>query len=247
MSEGLFVNEGKEAVVRSGSESFRCYAIKTHVVTAEDSLADVVETYAKPHLIEGDILFISEKMVACTEGRAILMASIKPGFLARFLCKFVTKSSVGIGLGIPQTMQCALDECGVFRILLASAVGVLGKILGRKGWFYHVAGYRARSIDGPCDYTIPPYNKYVVLGPLNPEGTAKELAAQLPGVVVLIVDVNDLGLNILGASAPFDEKKLFDLLRQNPLGQAGESTPMGILRPEPVSDRESDPEPNPEQ
>ena len=51
------------------------------------------------------------------------------------------------------------------------------------------------------------------------------------GAPVAIVDINDLGANILG----FSEKQpsmdwLAKALGDNPLGQGGESTPMGILR-----------------
>ena len=66
------------------------------------------------------------------------------------------------------TMEYALRECGTLRILFAAFVSVIGKkVFRKKGWFYKVAGYKARSIDGPCHNTIPPYNHYVVLGPVR--------------------------------------------------------------------------------
>ena len=48
---------------------------------------------------------------------------------------------------------------------------------------------------------------------------------------VAIVDINDLGANILG----FSEKEpsmdqIAKILGDNPLGQSSESTPMGIIR-----------------
>ena len=105
----------------------------------------------------------------------------------------------------------------------------IGKLFGRKGWFYHVAGYRAAGVDGPCDFTIPPYNEYVVLAPLAPKQTAKDIAKTLDGVTVLVTDINDLGCTILGSSQKVDLVILGELLRQNPLGQGDESTPMGLL------------------
>jgi len=226
---GLCVNPGKNEFVQSDNDNYLCRAIKTKVVTEADSLADIVNDYAKPYLKKGDILFLSEKMVACTQGRAMPLSSIKPGLLARFLSRFVTKTTAGIGLAMPETMQCAIDECGYIRILLASVVGMLGKILRKKGWFYHVAGYRAACIDGPCSYTIPPYNKYVVLAPQNPDQVAKSISAMLDGIVVLIVDINDFGGAILGSSQPIDRNRIISILQQNPLGQSSESTPMGVL------------------
>lgn len=230
-SSVLQVNEGKAAVVHADGESFNCFAIKTHVITEKDSLNKVVWDYAQPYLEDGDILFISEKMLACTQGRAIRLNLIKAGFMARFLSRYVTKSEAGIGLSMPETMQCAIKECGVLRILLAAVAGALGKVLRKKGWFYKVAGYRAACIDGPCGYTIPPYNKCVVLAPRDADGAAAEASETLGGIPVVIVDVNDLGGSILGSSHPLNHRRVLELLRQNPLGQSCESTPMGILRP----------------
>ena len=158
------------------------------------------------------------------------MENIKPRKLAVTLSRYVTKTPAGIGLGIPETMEMALQECGTLRILFAAFCSVIGKILGKKGWFYNVAGPKARGIDGPTEGTIPPYDHYVVLTPADPMGTAKRLAQAL-GYPVAIVDINDLGANILG----FSEKRptldwLARALGDNPLGQGEESTPMGILR-----------------
>ena len=158
------------------------------------------------------------------------MEDIKPRKLAVTLSHYVTKTPAGIGLGIPETMEMALQECGTPRILFAAFCSVIGKILRQKGWFYIVAGPKARGIDGPTEGTIPPYDHYVVLTPDDPMGTSKKLAAAL-GHPVAIVDINDLGANILG----FSEKEpsmdqIAKILGDNPLGQSSESTPMGIIR-----------------
>ena len=93
----------------------------------------------------------------------------------------------------------ALQECGTLRILFAAFCSVIGKLFRQRGWFYIVAGPKARGIDGPTEGTIPPYDHYVVLTPDDPNGTARKLAAAL-GHPVAIVDINDLGANILGFS-----------------------------------------------
>ena len=225
-------NPGKRLVRTVDGEDWLRIPVKTHLITKEDDMADVVVRYPKPLMREGDILFISEKAVACTQSRAIPMEDIKPRKLAVTLSRYVTKTPAGIGLGIPETMEMALRECGTPRILFAAFCSVIGKILGKKGWFYIVAGPKARGIDGPTEGTIPPYDHYVVLTPADPMGTAKKLAQAL-GHPVAIVDINDLGANILG----FSEKQptldwLARALGDNPLGQGSESTPMGILRKE---------------
>ena len=223
-------NPGKQLIRAVDGIDYLRIPIKTHLITKQDEMSAVVLQYAKSQLQPGDILFISEKAVACTQSRAIPMEDIKPRKLAVTLSRHVTKTPAGIGLGIPETMEMALQECGVLRILFAAFCSVIGKILGKKGWFYIVAGPKARGIDGPTERTIPPYDHYVVLTPADPMGTSKKLA-QVLGHPVAIVDINDLGANILG----FSEKEpsmdwLAKALGDNPLGQSSESTPMGILR-----------------
>ncbi len=228
--EDYSANPGKNLVRSVDGVGYLRIPVKTHLITAADDMADVVVKYAKDKMEQGDILFISEKAVACTQSRAIPMEEIKPRKLAVTLSRYVTKTPAGIGLGIPETMEMALRECGTPRILFAAFCSVVGKLLGRKGWFYNVAGPKARGIDGPTEGTIPPYDHYVVLTPDDPMGTSKRLARAL-GCPVAIVDINDLGANILG----FSERepsldKLARILGDNPLGQGEESTPMGILR-----------------
>ena len=226
----IVINPNKNETITVDGVTYSRFAIKTHVITKDDNIEDAVEKYAKPHLQDGDVVFVSEKAVACTESRAIAMVDIKPRKLAVFLSRYVLKTKHGIGLGMPETMEMALRECGILRILFAAGVSVVGKMLGQKGWFYHIAGEKARSIDGPCPNTIPPYNKYVVLGPKNPMKTAKNIANRI-GHGVAIVDINDLGSNILGYSKiNMPVETLRRILMDNVLGQSGECTPLGIVR-----------------
>ena len=223
-------NPGKNLVRTVDGTDYLRIPVKTHLITKGDDMVDVVNKYPKDQMRPGDILFISEKAVACTQSRAIPMEDIKPRKLAVTLSRYVTKTPAGIGLGIPETMEMALRECGTPRILFAAFCSVIGKIFGKRGWFYNVAGPKARGIDGPTEGTIPPYDHYVVLTPADPMGTSRKLAQAL-GYPVAIVDINDLGANILG----FSEKQptldwLARALGDNPLGQGEECTPMGILR-----------------
>lgn len=227
----LTSNEGKNELIEVDGVSYHRLPIKTHVVTDEDDIVEVAEQYAGAHLQDGDILFISEKCVACSQKRAIFLKDIKPRRLAVFLSKHVTKTPHGIGLGIPETMEMALRECGTPRILLAAFCSVIGKLLGKRGWFYVVAGRKAAAIDGPTPNTLPPYNECVVLGPNDPDATAAKIAARV-GQKVIIIDLNDLGGNILGTSEPtIDRDWCVRVLQDNPLGQSSEQTPMGIIRP----------------
>ena len=232
MDHELTPNAGKKVTCVVDGQSFERLPIKTHLVTLKDDIVDVALQYGAPVMEnEDDILFISEKCVACTqEGRAIPIKDIKPRKLATFLSKFVLKTPYGIGLGMPETMEMALRECGTPRILFAAAISAVGKLFGIRGWFYNIAGYKARSIDGPCHNTIPPYNEYVVLSPKDPEKVAKQIAEKL-GYRVMIVDINDIEGQILGASDDSMDLKLYArVLKDNPLGQDDQQTPMGVIR-----------------
>ncbi len=133
---------------------------------------------------------------------------------------------------MPETMEMALRECGTPRILFAAGVSAIGKLFGRRGDFYRIAGDKARSIDGPTRHTIPPYNKAVVLGPLEPGKVAARLRELLGGRnEVAVVDINDIGGNILGSTLDkAGERTLVQILGDNPLGQGHQSTPLGIIR-----------------
>ena len=197
----------------------------------EDHLLDVIKKYVDNQLMPDDVLFVTEKIVAITQGRAIPLKDIKPRPLATKLSKYVTKTPAGIGLGMPETMEMALRECGIPRILLAAAASAVTKVFGKKGVFYAVAGYKATSIDGPTANTLPPYNQYVVLGPDKPDQVASDISNELGGIKVAVVDINDLSGAILGVShKSIDKGLLVKILKDNPLGQDHEQTPLGIIR-----------------
>ena len=82
---------------------------------------------------------------------------------------------------------------------LAAALSAVTKPFGVHGIFYRVAGRQAAAIDGPTSYTIPPYNQSATLGPRDPDGAARALAAAIGGPVA-VIDANDAG----GAAIGFD-------------------------------------------
>lgn len=223
-------NQGKNLSIDVDGAIYERYPIKTHVVTSEDKIFDVIKKYAGPLKKSGDFLFVSEKIVAISQGRAYPIKDIKPSFWARFFAKFVHKSAHGIGLGSPWTMELAIREAGLWRIFLGAFFAIITKPFGIKGVFYKVVGKNINAIDGPCDYTLPPYNKYAKLGPADPIGVAEKLKKEV-GIEVVIIDANDLGIAVLGKSSKeiSDEfcKKVF---RDNPLGQTTEQTPLCIVR-----------------
>lgn len=223
-------NPGKSLLIELNKNTYARYPLKTHVIREGDNISDVCMTYAGDKLREGDILFISERIVAITQGRAYPIEAIRPNWLAKKLSQYVHRSSHGIGLGSQWTMQLAIQEAGTFRILVAATLSAMTKPFGLKGIFYHVVGNNINAIDGPCDNTLPPYNKYAKLGPAQPNCVARKLKHQL-GVDVVIIDANDLGVNVLGRSSSVISKAFCkQLFRDNPLGQSLQQTPLCIVR-----------------
>ena len=207
-------NEGKKLAITIDGVEYLRIPVKTHVVMREDDLGEVVDKYTK----------------AITQGRSFHINDIHPSWLAKFLVKFVYKSPYGIGLGSPYTMQLAIEDVGIPRILLGCLAALVTKPFGVRGAFYKVCGQRAYAIDGPCEYTLPPYNQYAKMAPKNPDKVARQMKEKL-GNEFIVLDANDLNVDILGKSSKsLDEKFLKALFKDNPLGQSSQQTPIAIVR-----------------
>ena len=88
------------------------HPVRTHLVTAADDAAEVVGRYVGELDEAVRLVAVSERMVAITQGRSYPIVDIRPGRLARFLERRVTRPGYGIGLGSAETMQLAIDEVG---------------------------------------------------------------------------------------------------------------------------------------
>jgi hypothetical protein len=216
----------------------RVYArlpLRTDLVGRGDSLEDLFRRQVVARVQPGDIVVMAEKPIAASQGRSFALDEIRPTRLARGLSRAVTRTPHGIGLGVPETMQLAIDEAGTTRILAATAASAAGKLLRRKGWFYRVAGSAVEAIDGPTANTLPPHNTQAKLGPADPNGVAARLAQFVSdeiggGVGMAVIDANDLTAKVLGASPGVDRDLVDYLMRDNPLGQGHEQTPVCLLR-----------------
>ncbi len=225
-----YQNKGKNLIIKIDKKNYERIPIKTHVITKDDKIIDVVFRYVGPHLQKNDIVFISERVVAITQGRAFPIKDIHPSNLAKFLVKFVHKSPYGIGLGSPWTMELAIREAGVARMLFAALCSAFTKPFGLRGVFYKVVGKNINAIDGPCSYTLAPYNEYAKLGPSNPNKVAQDVKSKIKNDCV-IIDANDLGVNVLGRSdSKISDVFCVEVFKDNPLGQASEQTPICIVR-----------------
>ena len=155
------------------------------------------------------------------------------------LSRYVTRTPAGIGLGSPFTMQLAIEEAGLPRVLFASAGGAVGKVLGKRGLFYDLVGGDIRAIDGPTEYSVYPANVSAKLGPKDPDDVAAHLSAAIRARVpeayrdtfggTVVMDANDIGRNVLGKDAPGAKERYELMFADNPLGQGSEQTPMAIV------------------
>ena len=228
--DDLKPNEGKELKISTPYGDFLRYPVRTHVVVSGDSIPKILDDYVRPYIQEGDMIFISEKIIAISQGRAFDIDDIKVSKLANILCKFVYKSPYGIGLGSPWTMELAIRDIGVPKILFAACCSAVTKPFGMRGVFYKIVGDKGRAIDGPCDYTLPPYNHYAKLAPKDPDKVAAQLEKHI-GCKVVIMDANDIGREILGVSDPsINIDMCKEIFRDNPLGQKSQQTPIAIIR-----------------
>ncbi|MGB0925171.1 MAG: coenzyme F420-0:L-glutamate ligase [Minisyncoccia bacterium] len=225
-------NKNKDIEKKWRDMDFYRYPVKTAIITENDTIVEVIREYAGGFLQDGDVVGIAESVLAVIQKRAYKFSEIKFGFFAEILSGFVTRTPAGIGLGTPQTMQLAINEVGLLRVLFAAFVAGITKPIGISGMFYRIAGDRARGIDGPTDNTIPPYNEYASLLPKNPNKIIKNLETEFAdkNIHFCIVDANDIGVNLIGSYDADFADFMKTMFADNPLGQGAESTPLLICR-----------------
>lgn len=203
--------------------------VRTHIIQPGEDVIALLERYAAPLVRPGDWVAIGQKAVSIAQKRLVREKSVRPRKLAVFLSARVKRTQFGFGLGRPATMEVAIREAGIPRILAACAAHLIGRTLHRSGDFYRVAGRRVAAIDGATAWALPPFNEFIVLYPDEPDGTCRRAAARL-GTPVAIVDLNDLGGTVLGSSPGVDRNLLCRVMADNPLGQGPYCTPLAIVR-----------------
>lgn len=206
--------------------------LKTKILTAEDDILEIVQNCTRRTIEKDDIITISESPLAITQGRAIPVNELKVGWLAKFLWRFVSNVKYGIGLRAPESMQCAIDECGAARILFAAIIGGIGRFIGRlgKGDFYRIAGMQAALIDAATTSPVPPYESCVIKGPKNPQKVSQRIKNET-GYECCVMDINDIGgCWMIGGSDGIDKDFMEKVMKDNPQGQGDELTPICLVR-----------------
>jgi hypothetical protein len=203
--------------------------LKTELLVPGDDIVEVARRALDASgLAPGpsDILAICETPLAITQGRVVDLDDVRPGVLARVLCRLFHFDS---SLSTPYAVQVAMNEVGAARFVAAFVLAAPTRLLGRRGDFYRLAGRQVAWIDD-VPGTMPPYTQSIVLGPRDPVAVAKRAARAL-GCGAAVVDANDLGrVEILGASPFIDRRLLEDAMRTNPQGNDDERTPLVLVR-----------------
>ncbi|GAA4616371.1 hypothetical protein GCM10023195_72750 [Actinoallomurus liliacearum] len=200
--------------------------IKTKMITLRTGILPIIQEATQGMLRPDDILALSESPASAGQGRMIPLELITPEGMAKQLSKFVGK----IGpLHSPAGMQGAILEAGRAKVLLGAAAGAAGKLVGKRGWFYRVAGPGAAMIDDVAA-ALPPHDHHLLFGPGRPDKLSEDLSAAL-GCHVCVVDANHLtGAWVVGASKGVDRKWVEKVLSDNPAGNEDEQTPIVLIR-----------------
>jgi hypothetical protein len=202
--------------------------VRTPWLTEDDDLLGVVRSTADALASPGDTVVVSEKLAILLTGRSLPIDSVRPGGLARFLAGRVKPRQGSRGLSVPEKMQYVVERSGRIRVLVATVAAAVTRPLGIHGVFYRIAGGLARDIDGGR----PPF-EHLLLPPLHVPDAAllcRDLERAI-GTGVAIVDINDYGGTVRATSqSSLPANLLRRVLRDNPLGQREQRTPIGIIR-----------------
>ncbi len=208
------------------NNKYKAFAIKTDLLGCFDNPVNTVIEYCKGIVEKNDILTIGESPLAIMQNRYISPKNLEYSLYSKALCYFFHPTS---SLATACGMQLLINRIGVTRITFALFVGFLFKLVGIKGMFYRLTGSESSLIDD-ISGTVTPYDKSIVMGPLNVDLFCKEVSNYL-NIDVAVVDVNDLGgVKVLASSNKKVIKILKRNLRSNPAGNGDEKTPIVLIR-----------------
>ncbi|HZT96968.1 MAG TPA: hypothetical protein VFB34_09035 [Chloroflexota bacterium] len=217
--------------VTVGGVTYERIPVRTHLIHVKEPLVDVLKTYVTPVYRPGDVLVLSEKSVAISQGRVIHRSLVRPGILATLIVKGVKKYEDDVGFSDPAKMQVAIIRAGWWRMLAATIGGSITRLAGRHGDFYRIAGNRVSEIDGFNPHTVKPFNEFAMLGPEDPPRDAQQLEDET-GWPVVIVDANNVNVEVIGVSrgVSISKSDIRLAMLDNPLGQGEEQTPIVLVR-----------------
>lgn len=228
-------NTGRDLIVEYNGTKYARFPVETEIVNIGDKLEDFLNKFGKGYIQDGDIFCISSKIISITEGFVIHRSTVKIGWLAKLIVKFVKKWPNDYGYSLPEKMQVAINLVGYPRMIMALIGGTLMKMIGKPGYFYKIAGNNINAIDGFIPTAQKPFNDYAFLPPTNADSIANQIS-EFVGAPSIIIDGNNVDNNIMGMSKSaktiHSKEDYMQILRGNPQGQDddGNITPIIIIR-----------------
>ena len=231
MESVLTPNENKNLRIETSFGPYDRGAIRTHFVAVGEDYIELVKKYVVPHYREGDILSIAEKIISLCQKNIIYKKDMKLTWLARFLSKFASHSPHGIGVDNPWKMQFAINHCGAVKIIYASVAAGIGKLFGKRGVFYKIAGPEVAGLDGFYSASFEEYGNFCMMLPKEPNEVCRKIR-EATGITCMLVDANDFERDILGKSPDLTltDAQCAELIRDNPSGNSTQLTPFILIR-----------------
>lgn len=200
--------------------------VRTPLVHPGDDLVALLERSVRGIACSGDVLAISETAVAIAQGQAVPAEYVRPSKVAYALSR---RAGALATVNQPESLQIVIDQVGVWKVLYASAMHVIGRLIGRRGMFYEIMGEAIAAIDGYTG-TLPPFERTIVFAPQNPDAFSQSVYERT-GIGCTVVDANDLEkAKVLGASAGVNRANVERALLSNPHGNGDEQTPIVVLK-----------------
>ena len=225
-------NPGKSLTIQVDGQVYIRHAIHTHFVTEGENYLTLIRTYVLPLYRPGDLLAISEKVIALCQGRVVREEDLHLSLLARLLVRFVHRTPAGPGVGNLYKMQFAIDTCGAARVAWAALRAGVDKLRGVHGTFYRLTGREVAGLDGFYGEDIAEYAHLGIRIPAEPDRVCLRIYEDT-GIPSIIVDANALNVELLGKAPVLTQTDAFltSLLRDNPAGQCRQLTPFILIRP----------------
>jgi hypothetical protein len=200
--------------------------VRTPLVRPGDDLIGLIDRAVRGIAASGDVLAVSETAVAIAQGQAVPAEYVRPSRIAYALAR---RAGALATVNQPESLQIVIDQVGVAKVLYASVMHVVGRVIGRRGMFYEILGEAITAIDGYTG-TMPPFERAIVFAPQNPDAFSQSVRERV-GVDCCVVDANDLEkAKVLGASRSVDRALVERALLSNPHGNGDEQTPIVVLK-----------------
>lgn len=229
-----YTNPDKALTIKVGGQEYIRHAVRTHFVAQGEDYLALIRRYVLPLYRPGDLLAISEKVIALCQGRVVREEDLRPGLLARLLVRFVRRTPAGPGVGNLYKMQFAIQSCGAARVVWAALRAGADKLRNVHGTFYRLTGREVAGLDGFYGEDIPEYAHIGIRIPAQPDRVCQRIYENT-GISSFIVDANALNVELLGKAQVLTQPDAFltALMRDNPAGQSRYLTPFVLIRPAP--------------